>query len=118
MEPELQRAFYNQTNDGMMLPKEFFNQLKTGITRHDLEKQLGLSTHNPGHMNADDVSKLAAFTYNHPDIFRNVWQDQPAMIKEFLSATRWSGQRWADRFTNGSAIAGRPSSGETCLFSW
>jgi len=36
-------------------------------------------------MNADDVSKLAAFTYhNHPDIFQEVLADQPAMMK-FLS---------------------------------
>jgi len=30
----------------------------------DLEQQLGLSTHNPNHMSADDVSKLAAFAYH------------------------------------------------------
>ncbi len=46
---------------------------------------MGLSTHNPNRMNADDVSKLASFVYhNHPDIFREVLADQPAIIK-FLS---------------------------------
>jgi len=36
-----------------------------------LSQQLGLSTHHASHMTADDVSKLASFTYhNHPDIFR------------------------------------------------
>ncbi|WP_068817363.1 hypothetical protein [Phormidesmis priestleyi] len=87
MEPELQKAIAqikpNERND---VAKEFFNQLKKrGLHDRDLEKQLGLSTHNPGHMNADDVSKLAAFTYhNHPDIFQEVLADQPAMMK-FLS---------------------------------
>jgi hypothetical protein len=36
-------------------------------------------------MSADDVSKLASFTYhNHPDIFQEVMAEQPAIIK-FLS---------------------------------
>jgi hypothetical protein len=36
-------------------------------------------------MNADDVSKLASFTYHsHPDIFQEVMADQPALVK-FLS---------------------------------
>ncbi|PSB19225.1 hypothetical protein C7B65_11645 [Phormidesmis priestleyi ULC007] len=87
MEPELQKAIAqikpNERND---VAKEFFSQLKKrGLHDRDLERQLGLTTHNPGHMTADDVSKLAAFTYhNHPDIFQEVLADQPAMMK-FLS---------------------------------
>jgi len=55
-------------------------------------------------MNADDVTKLAAFTYhNHPDIFQDVLAEQPGMVK-FLSnplvgdvmgaiAAKWLGNR-------------------------
>jgi hypothetical protein len=50
-----------------------------------LEQQLGLSTHNPNRMSADDVAKLAGFAYhNHPDIFQDVLSDRPGLIK-FLS---------------------------------
>jgi hypothetical protein len=36
-------------------------------------------------MSADDVSKLAAFTYHsHPDIFQEVMAEQPGIMK-FLS---------------------------------
>ena len=36
-------------------------------------------------MNADDVSKLASFTYHsHPDIFQDVMADRPALLK-FMS---------------------------------
>ena len=39
----------------------------------------------PPKMNADDVSKLASFSYHsHPDIFQEVMADQPALVK-FLS---------------------------------
>jgi hypothetical protein len=82
-----------------------FKQLeKRGLSSKDLEKSLGLSTHHASRMNADDVSKLAAFTYhNHPDIFQEVLADQPALVK-FLSnpivgavlgavAAKWVGSR-------------------------
>ena len=50
-----------------------------------LPKQLGLSTHHASRMKADDVSKLASFTYHsHPDIFQDVMTDQPALLK-FIS---------------------------------
>ncbi|MEO1682653.1 MAG: hypothetical protein AAFS06_05260, partial [Cyanobacteria bacterium J06631_12] len=56
-----------------------------GLSDRDLERQLGLSTHRPRKMNADDVGKLASFTYTaHPDIFQEVLADQPAILK-FLS---------------------------------
>jgi hypothetical protein len=66
--------------------REFFKHLKQrGLSDRSLESQLGLTTHNPNRMTAEDVSKLAAFTYhNHPDIFQGVLADQPAMLK-FLS---------------------------------
>ena len=36
-------------------------------------------------MKADDVSKLASFTYHsHPDVFQEVMADQPALLK-FIS---------------------------------
>jgi hypothetical protein len=87
MEPELQKAIAQiKPNERGDVAKEFFNQLnKRGLHDRDLEKQLGLSTHNTHHMTADDVSKLASFTYHiHPDIFQEVLADQPALIK-FLS---------------------------------
>lgn len=87
MEPELKQAIEqikpNQRDD---VAKEFFHQLKKrDLSDRDLEKQLSLSTRHPNKMNADDVSKLASFTYhNHPDIFQDVLADQPALMK-FLS---------------------------------
>ena len=65
---------------------------------------MGLSTHNPNRMTADNVSKLASFVYhNHPDIFHQVLAKQPGIIK-FLSnpvvagiigvaAAKWLGSR-------------------------
>jgi len=87
MEPELQKAIAqikpNERND---VARAFFKHLKQrGLDERHLEQQLGLSTHNPNHMSADDVSKLAAFAYHsHPDIFRDVLAEQPAIVK-FLS---------------------------------
>jgi hypothetical protein len=106
MEPELQKAIAqikpNQRDD---VAKEFFNHLKKkGLKERDLEQQLGLSTHDPKRMNADDVGKLAAFAYhNHSDVFQDVLADQPALVK-FLSnpiigaalgaiAAKWMGGR-------------------------
>ncbi len=87
MEPELQKAIAQiKPNERDDVAKAFCNQLKKrGLSDRDLERQLGLSTHHPNRMSADDVSKLAAFTYHsHPDIFRDVLAEQPAIVK-FLS---------------------------------
>lgn len=106
MEPELQKAISQiKPNERDDVAREFFNQLKKrGLHDRDLERQLGLSSHNPNRMSADDVSKLASFTYhNHPDVFHEVLADQPALVK-FLSnpvvgaafgaiAAKWLGHR-------------------------
>lgn len=87
MEPELQKAIAQiQPNERDDVAREFFKHLKErGLNERQLEQQLGLSTHNPNRMNADDVSRLANFVYHsHPDIFQEVMADQPALIK-FLS---------------------------------
>lgn len=106
MEPELQKAIAQiKPNERDDVAREFFSHLKKrGLNDRDLEHQLGLSTHHPGRMSADDVSKLAAFAYhNHPDVFHEVLADQPALVK-FLSnpvvgaafgaiASKWLGHR-------------------------
>jgi len=106
MEPELRKAIEQiKPNERDDVAKEFFKHLKErGLDERQLEKQLGLSTHHARRMSADDVSKLAAFTYHaHPDIFQEVMADQPAVIK-FLSnpvvgavlgavAAKWLGHR-------------------------
>lgn len=106
MEPELQKAIAQiKPNERDDVAREFFNHLKKrGIHDRDLERQLGLSSHHPNRMSADDVSKLAGFVYhNHPDIFHEVLADQPALVK-FLSnpvvgaafgaiAAKWLGNR-------------------------
>ncbi len=87
MEPELQKAIAQiKPNERDDVAREFFSHLKKrGLSDRDLERQLGLSTHHPSRMSADDVSKLAAFSYHsHPDIFQEVLADQPALMK-FLS---------------------------------
>lgn len=106
MEPELQKAISQiKPKERDDVAREFFKHLKDrGLSDRDLEKRLGLSTHHASRMNANDVSKLAAFTYhNHPDIFQEVLADQPAIVK-FLSnplvgaavgaiAAKWLGRR-------------------------
>jgi len=106
MEPELREAISKiKSNERDDVARDMLKQLKKrNLSDRDLEKQLGLSTHHASRMNADDVSKLAAFTYhNHPDIFQDVLADQPAMLK-FLSnplvgaavgaiAAKWLGKR-------------------------
>jgi len=106
MEPELQKAISQiKPNERDDVAREFFKHLKErGLSDRDLEKRLSLSTHHARRMNADDVSKLAAFTYhNHPDVFQEVLADQPALLK-FLSnpiigaavgaiAAKWLGRR-------------------------
>ncbi|MEH2393775.1 MAG: hypothetical protein V7K21_19640 [Nostoc sp.] len=106
MEPELQKAIAQiKPNERDDVAGSFFKHLKQrGLDERHLEKDLGLSSHNPKHINADDLSKLASFTYhNHPDIFREVMAEQPALIK-FLSnpvvgaalgaiAAKWFGGR-------------------------
>lgn len=87
MEPELQKAIAQiKPNERDDVARAFFKHLnKRGLNDRTLEQQLGLSTHHPNRMNADDVSKLASFTYhNHPDIFQEVLAEQPAIMK-FLS---------------------------------
>ncbi|MBD2460876.1 hypothetical protein H6G89_07445 [Oscillatoria sp. FACHB-1407] len=106
MEPELQKAIAQiKPNERDDVAREFFSHLKKrGLDDRTLEHQLGLSSRHPNRMSADDVSKLASFTYhNHPDIFQEVLADQPAILK-FLSnpivgaalgaiASRWFGNR-------------------------
>ncbi len=106
MEPELQKAIAQiQPNERDDVAKSFFSHLKKkGLKERDLEHQLGLSTHDPKHMSADDVAKLAGFAYhNHSDVFQDVLADRPALVK-FLSnpmigaalgaiAAKWMGGR-------------------------
>ncbi|WP_414570898.1 hypothetical protein [Nostoc sp. CCY 9925] len=106
MEPELQQAIAQiKPNERDDVARAFFKHLKErGLDDRHLEQQLGLSTHHPSRMSADDVSKLASFVYhNHPDIFREVLAEQPGIIK-FLSnpvvagilgiaAAKWLGSR-------------------------
>jgi len=87
MEPELQKAIAQiKPKERDDVAREFFKHFKSrGLSDRDLEQRLGLSTHHASRMNADDVSKLAAFAYhNHPDVFQDVLADQPAIVK-FLS---------------------------------
>jgi hypothetical protein len=106
MEPELQKAIAQiKPNERDDVAREFFKHLKQrGLSERELENQLGLSTHHPNRMSADDVSKLAAFAYHsHPDIFQDVLADQPALIKFFSNplvgavfgaiAAKWLGNR-------------------------
>lgn len=84
MEPELRKAIAQiDPHDRDDVAREFLKQLgKRGLSDRDLESQLGLSTHHASRMSADDVSKLAAFTYHsHPDIFRDVLADKPSLMK-------------------------------------
>ncbi|MGB3294988.1 MAG: hypothetical protein WBB01_18550 [Phormidesmis sp.] len=87
MDPELKQAIDKiKPNERDDVARDFFKHFKErGLSDRDLEKQLGLSTHNPKRMKSDDVGKLASFAYTaHPDIFHDVLADQPAMLK-FLS---------------------------------
>ena len=106
MEPELQKAISQiKPNERDDVARAFFKEFKSrGLDDRRLEQQLNLSTHNPKRMSADDVSKLASFAYhNHPDVFREVLAEQPAIMK-FLSnpivagligiaAAKWLGSR-------------------------
>jgi hypothetical protein len=106
MEPELQQAIAQiKPNERDDVAREFFSHFKhQGLSDHDLERQLGLSTRHPNRMTPDDVSKLASFAYhNHPHIFHEVLADQPVLVK-FLSnplvgaafgavAAKWLGNR-------------------------
>lgn len=106
MEPELQKAIAQiKPNERDDVAGAFFKHLKhRGLSDRQLEQQLGLSTHHPNRMTADDVSKLAAFAYHsHPDIFQEVLAEQPAIMK-FISnplvgaamgaiAAKWFGGR-------------------------
>ncbi|MEE3719287.1 hypothetical protein V2H45_21315 [Tumidithrix elongata RA019] len=106
MEPELQKAIAQiKPNEQKNVAKEFLNNLKKrGLSDRELEKQLGLTTHDPNRMKAEDVSKLASFAYHaHPDIFHDVLADRPALVM-FLSnpivgaalgaiAAKWIGKK-------------------------
>lgn len=106
MEPELQKAIAQiKPNERDDVARAFFKEFKSrNLDDKRLEQQLNLSTRNPNRMTADDVSKLASFAYhNHPDIFREVLAEQPAIMK-FLSnpvvagligiaAAKWLGSR-------------------------
>lgn len=106
MEPELQKAIAQiKPNERDDVAQEFFNVLKKrGLSDRDLQQQLGLSSHHPKQMSADDVGKLAGFAYhNHPDLFHEVLADRPALV-QFLSnpvvgaalgaiAAKWMGGR-------------------------
>ena len=106
MEPELQKAIAQiKPNERDDVARAFFKHLHgRGLSDRTLEQQLGLSTHHPNRMTADDVSKLAGFAYhNHPDVFKEVLAEQPAIVK-FLSnplvgaalgavAAKWFGGR-------------------------
>ncbi|OYD97736.1 hypothetical protein CDG76_02490 [Nostoc sp. 'Peltigera membranacea cyanobiont' 210A] len=87
LEPELQKAIAQiKPNERDDVARAFFKHLKQrGLDERHLERDLGLSTHNPNHISADDLSKVASFTYHsHPDIFHEVMAEQPAILK-FLS---------------------------------
>lgn len=87
MEPELQKAIAQiKPNERDDVAKAFFKHLKQrGLNDRTLEQQLALSSHNPNHMSADDVTKLASFAYHsHPDIFQEVLAEQPGIMK-FIS---------------------------------
>jgi hypothetical protein len=106
MEPELQKAIAQiKPNERQKAVREFLKRLKEKrLSDRDLEKQLSLSTHQANRMTADDVTRLATYTYhNHPDIFQDVLTEQPALVK-FLSnpllgpilgaiAIKWLGNR-------------------------
>ncbi|MEG3939356.1 MULTISPECIES: hypothetical protein [unclassified Microcoleus] len=84
LEPELQKAIAQiKPKELDDVAREFLKQLdKRGLNDRQLEKQLGLSTHHASRMTADDVTKLASFTYhNHPDIFRDVLAQEPGLMK-------------------------------------
>ena len=84
LEPELQKAIAQiKPNERDDVAREFFKHLqKRGLSDRQLEQQLALSTHNPNRMTADDVTKLASFTYHaHPDIFQDVLADKPDLMK-------------------------------------
>ena len=105
-EPELKNAIAQfKSNERHDVASEFLKQLKgIGISDRDLEEQLKLSSSHANHMNGNDVSQLAVFTYdNHPEIFQNVVSEKPVIVK-FLSnslvgailgaiAAKWLGNR-------------------------
>ncbi len=87
MEPELQKALAKiKPDERDDVASDFLSHLKQrGLSDRDLEKQLGLTTHHPKQMTADDVAKLAGFAYhNHPDLFHDVLADRPALV-QFMS---------------------------------
>jgi len=106
MEPELQKAIAQiKPDERDDVARDLIKRFKErGLSDRDLERQLGLSSHHPSKMSADDVSRLISFAYHsHPDVFHNVLADQPGIVK-FLSnpvvgaalgaiAAKWMGGR-------------------------
>ena len=106
MEPELQKAIAQiKPDERDDVARDLIKRFKErGLSDRDLERQLGLSSHHPNKMSADDVSRLISFAYHsHPDVFHNVLADQPGIVK-FLSnpivgaalgaiAAKWMGGR-------------------------
>lgn len=106
MEPELRKAIEHiKPKERDDVAKEMLKQLHDrGFKDRDLANQLGLSTHHAKRMNAEDVTKLASYTYhNHPDIFQDVMAEQPAIMKLLSNpvvgavvgaiAAKWLGNR-------------------------
>lgn len=60
MEPELQKAIAQiKPNERDDVARDLFNHLKKqNLSDQQLERQLGLSSHSPNRMTADDISKL------------------------------------------------------------
>jgi len=69
MEPELSCNCPNQASGTDDVARAFFQAKAERSERSRLGAIIGL-THNPKHMTADDVSKLAAFAYHSQDIFK------------------------------------------------
>lgn len=105
IEPELQKAIASiKPNERDDVARAFFSHFKNrGLDEKHLERQLGLSTHTPGRMSAEDITKLATFAYHsHPDIFREVLAEQPGIMRFFsnpivgaivgAAAAKWLGK--------------------------
>lgn len=106
MKQELQTAIAQiQPYERHNVAREFLKQLqKRGLSVHKLQPQLNLSTHHATQMSADDVTRLASFTYHaYPDIFQDVVAEQTAIVKFFSNslvgavlgviASKWLGDR-------------------------
>ncbi|HEY9650644.1 MAG TPA: hypothetical protein V6C95_08270 [Coleofasciculaceae cyanobacterium] len=106
MELELKTAIAQiQPYERHNVAREFLKQLhKIGLTARDLQPHLSLSTDQVKQMSADDVTRLASFTYHtYPHIFQDVVAEQTAIVKFFSNslvgavlgviASKWLGDR-------------------------